>query len=127
MMSDIITPAMVSSIINGTQNVTAYSYEVAVKGTVADGAAGMVSMLFGAAVAAITAYYCWNWCKNTDPVRRDISKEAGYIWSFILVAIMFVLSFLLFDGMFHNYLMCIFAPEYVVISKVLAGTMNILS
>lgn len=127
MMSDIITPAMVSSIINGTQNVTAYSYEVAVKGTVADGAAGMVSMLFGAAVAAITAYYCWNWCKNTDPVKREISKESGYLWSFVLIVAMFAISTMVFDWMFHGYLMCIFAPEYVVISKVLAGTMNILS
>lgn len=53
MKLDFLTPEieMVVNVLNGTKNVTAYSYEVAIKGTMADGVAGLISLLFGTVVA----------------------------------------------------------------------------
>jgi len=122
-----LTPEMIGSVVNGTKNVTSYSYEIAVKGTVVDGIAGMIAMLFGIIMAVITAKYCWKWYKNYQPDRSGMGREGAAIWSIIAVIFMGLSSAFVFDILFHQYLMCIMAPEYVVIDKVLSGTISILS
>jgi len=122
-----LTPEMIGSVVIGTKNVTSYSYEIAVKGTVVDGIAGMIAMLFGIIMAVITAKYCWKWYKNYRPDISGTGKEGAAIWSIIAVVLMGLSSAFVFDILFHQYLMCIMAPEYMVIGKVLSGTISILS
>ena len=122
-----LTPEMIGSVVNGTKNVTSYSYEIAVKGTVVDGIAGMIAMLFGIIMAVIVAKYCWKWYKNYQPDGSGPGKEGAAIWSIIAVVFMGLSSAYVFDMLFHQYLICIMAPEYVVIGKVISGTISILS
>jgi len=103
--------------INSAHNVSSYGYEVAVKGTMIDGISVIVVSLLSLFITIYAAKKVNQWIS----VQHEFSKEGAICWSLVFLLVTYVLSYLIVYLIFHDALMYIFAPEYVVVTKIMAG------
>lgn len=104
--------SILNGLIESTHNVSTYSYEIAVKGTVVSGIASVVCSLIALIITFVAARKLWTWAKN----ERD--GEAVGIAVFVSFGVL-VGSIITMYLMFYDPFMSIFAPEYTVIKMIL--------
>ena len=104
-------------LINTAGNVSTYSYEVAVKGTVIEGAASLLISIIAIVATVIIAKKMFGWAKEQHDDGAYAIVGFGIIVTLIVA---YGISFLLL----HGPIMSIGAPEYVVIDKILSAAAN---
>ena len=108
---------ILKSIVTSAHNASNYGYEVAVKGTIVDGA----STILVSILALLITIYAIKIYRNWIPKQKELSTEAAYIWGVMYALVIYLASNFIFSMIFHDALMYIFAPEYVVVTKIMAG------
>ena len=109
--------SVLHGLINAAGNVSTYSYEVAVKGTVVEGLASLSISILTVIITVIIGKYMMTWAKN----QHD---DGAYAFAGFGVLITLVLTY---GGLFlllHGPIMSIGAPEYFVINKILSAAAN---
>ena len=103
--------------INSAHNVSSYGYEVAVKGTIVDGLSILAISIFSLIITIYTIKKISNW----SLVQHEFTKEGAICWDILFSLCVYLISYGIFYEVFHDALMYIFAPEYVVVTKIMAG------
>ena len=109
--------------INSAHNVSSYGYEVAVKGTMIEGISIIVISLLSLFITIYTAKKVNQWIS----VQHELSKEGAICWSLAFLLGIYVISYVIFYLVFHDALTYIFAPEYVVVTKIMAGATSVIT
>lgn len=98
-------------------NVTTYGYEVAIKCTVVNGIASLISLIVVLIASAIVGSKMVNWARNAVK-----SGENETIWILVFFAMLVIfLIFAVIAGFLQDSIIAIFAPEYVVVKQILAS------
>lgn len=103
--------------INSAHNVSSYGYEVAVKGTMIDGISIVIVAMLSLLVTIYTIKKINQWIK----VQHEFSKEGAICWGILFSLVVYLLCNGIFYLILHDAFMYIFAPEYVVLTKIMAG------
>ena len=106
---------LAQQMMNSVHNVSSQGYEIAVRGTVISGLSDLVMVLLGIIVTIIFIKQYLKWIPNQD----DLSESGAFCWGVVFSLAVFLVSAIGFNVIFHGILMSVFAPEYVVITKVL--------
>ena len=110
--------SILNGLIESTHNVSTYSYEVAVKGTVISGVATLVCVVIA---TIITWYFA---AKMLKWARKDSDDEAMF-WALVSIIVCFVLTTIAINLVCYDPFMSIFAPEYVVIKMILQAASGV--
>lgn len=97
-------------------NVT--SYDVAVRGTVISGVSDLICSGIALIVAAIFLYRFVNWIRSSTEADGE-DKAFGYIVGIMLSLVAMALVAGALDITIGSALMKIYAPEYIVINKIM--------
>ena len=98
-------------------NVTTYGYEVAIKGTMVNGIASLISLILVLISTTIVGSRMVNWARKVVSEGEDESIYIGIFFGILIVLVIFsVVAASLQDS-----LIAIFAPEYVVVKQILAA------
>jgi len=115
---------LLNGLLNGAQNASLYSYEVAVRGTAMDGAASLACNALSLVITLIAVKYLWQWLWKEGENDGDFAIIAifiGIIGSFFAYAIIASIVW----STLHDPMLAILAPEYVVINKILAAAAQV--
>jgi hypothetical protein len=116
---------MLNHMLQGAQNVSVYSYEVAVKGTVIDGAATLLCTAIALIITIISGVFLLKAIKREG--EKDIDSFAPlFVIGIIALFVTYIIVHAAIWIGFHDALMNVYAPEYMVIKHILdaASTMT---
>jgi len=99
------------------QNVSMYSYEVAVKGTVIDGIATLICGLISVIITVYCGYRFLKWAKR----QNDGSEFLAIIGIIVVLMVSIFVTYIVI----HDPFMQIFAPEYSVIKQLMKAAVNV--
>lgn len=108
--------SLLHGMVQAATNVTTYGYEVAVKGTVVNGIASLISMIITVIATYAVGRRFVNWANSEY-------KEHDEAFSYVIAAmgtICCLLVFAFIASCIQDSIISIFAPEYVVIKQILA-------
>lgn len=98
-------------------NVTTYGYEVAIKGTMVNGIASLISLVLVLISTTIVGSRMINWARKEVSEGED--ETIMYVFAFFAIFTVLLL-FSLIAGVIQDSIISIFAPEYVVVKQILA-------
>jgi hypothetical protein len=109
--------SVLHGLINAAGNVSTYGYEVAVKGTVIEGAASLLISIIAVVATILVARKLLGWA-------RSEGDHEAYLWSGAGIILTLILAYIATYLLLYNPIMSIGAPEYVVIDKILSAAAN---
>ena len=99
-------------------NVTSYGYDVAVRGTVISGISDLICSGIALIVAVAFLYRFVNWVRTSEGVDGE-DKAVAYVMGVVLAFVIFGVVAIMVDCTIGSALMKIYAPEYIVINKIM--------
>jgi hypothetical protein len=99
------------------QNVSMYSYEVAVKGMVVDGIATLICGLLSVIITIYCGYRFMKWSEKEG--------DGSVTCAVIGIIVVLVVSMIVTSVVIHDPFMKIFAPEYTVIKQLMEAAVNV--
>ena len=112
--------SILNGLIESTHNVSTYSYEIAVKGTMISGVATLVCVVIASIITWYFAVKMLNWARN------EHDDEAKF-WALVSIVVCFVVANIAINLVCYDPFMSIFAPEYVVIKMILQAASGVVT
>ena len=101
-----------SQIVDGVQTAGTYAFEIMVRGTIASGIADIICAIGWIIFMYISYSRLWSWAD------KENNEDSVFI-ALILSVVLFVGSIVLFGSIINSAIMAIFAPDYVVLNKLI--------
>lgn len=116
---------LVNGIVRGAQNVSTYGYEVMIKGTIVDGIASLICGIFTTIFTLLIAKKLYIWAKKDEESRPSYDKGFSYALAAVGVIVTLIALAMISSSVIYDPFMKIFAPEYIVVNKILEAAANV--